>query len=273
MTTLPIGVQVYSVRDTAEKDFKGTIQALKDMGYDFLELAGLYGLTAGELRAIADEVGIPVFSAHLSLDELLADPEKVIEDYISIGCKYIVISYLPEELRPLTPGFDTVLEEMPKLGKLCAEKGIVLLYHNHDFEFVRLANGEYGLDHLYQTVPADFLQTELDCCWIKVAGEDPVSYVRKYANRCPVVHLKDFYLEGAPKSLNELIGQASGEIEDQGDGYFEFRPVGHGMQDIPAILKAAEESGAHYVVVEQDYSKGRTPMEAVKISLDYLKSL
>ena len=75
-----------------------------------------------------------------------------------------MISYLPEELRPLTPGFDTVLEEMPKLGKLCAEKGIVLLYHNHDFEFVRLANGEYGLDHLYQTVPADFLQTELDCC-------------------------------------------------------------------------------------------------------------
>lgn len=99
MTTLPIGVQVYSVRDMAEKNYKGTIQDLKDMGYDFLELAGLYGLTAGELRAIADEVGIPIFSAHLSLDELLGDPKKVIEDYFSIGCKYIAISYLPEELR------------------------------------------------------------------------------------------------------------------------------------------------------------------------------
>lgn len=59
MKTLPVGVQVYSVRDDAAKDFKGTMQKLKDMGYDGVELAGLYGMEADEVRKILDEVGIP----------------------------------------------------------------------------------------------------------------------------------------------------------------------------------------------------------------------
>lgn len=273
MTKLPIGVQVYSVRDVAEKDFKGTAQKLKDMGYDFLELAGLYGMSAQEVRAAADEVGIPILSAHVPLAEMLEDPEKVISDYVYLGCKYIAIPYLPDDLRPLTPGFDTVMDAIPKLGKICNEKGATLLYHNHDFEFVKMEDGSYALDYMYAHVPADLLQTELDCCWVKVAGEDPAAYVRKYQGRCPVVHLKDFYREGNPENMYELIGQESDQDAGKGTGYFEFRPVGHGMQDVPSIIKAAEESGASYLVVEQDESKGRTSLEAVKMSIDYLRSL
>lgn len=273
MKMLPIGIQVYSVRDAAEKDFKGTLQALKEMGYDFLELAGLYGMSFEKARAAVEEAGIPVLSAHVPWDELMREPERTIAGYVSLGCRYIVIPYLSEELRPAAPGFARVVRTIPELGKRCAEKGAVLLYHNHDFEFTRMENGTYVLDLLYQAVPAELLQTELDSCWIKVAGEDPAAYVRKYKGRCPVVHLKDFTLKGPRRELDTLIAWASGAQPQSEDGFFAFRPVGYGMQDIPAILRAAEESGARYLVVEQDYSLEHTPLKAAQMSVEYLREL
>ena len=272
MGKLPVGLQVYSVRDDAEKDFLGTLKKIREIGYDFVELAGLYGQTADEVKAALDEAGIPALSAHVPLVELEADLEKTVADYKKIGCKFIAIPYLPDELRPNTPGYEKVMKLIPEIGKACNAQGITLLYHNHDFEFVRVANGKYALDDLYDTVPAELLQTELDCCWVKVAGEDPAAYVRKYSGRCPVVHLKDFYKVGTPKNMYELIGVESKAAEKE-EGRFEFRPVGFGMQVMPELLDAAVESGASYLVVEQDASVGRTPMEAVTMSKKYLDLL
>ena len=68
--------------------------------------------------------------------------------------------------------------------------------------------------------------------------------------------------------MYELIGI---EKKEEAKGTFEFRPVGHGMQNIPAIIEAAEASGAKWLVVEQDRSIGRTPLEAVQMSIEYLK--
>lgn len=272
MAKLPVGVQVYSVRDDAQKDFLGTMKKIKEIGYDFVELAGLYGMSAAEVKAALDETGIPALSAHVPLVELEADAEKAVADYVSIGCKYIVIPYLPEELRPNTPGFDKVMKLIPRLGEVCNAHGAKLLYHNHDFEFVKVESGEYGLDYMYGNIPAELLQTELDCCWVKVAGEDPAQYIRKYANRCPVVHLKDFYKEGKPQNMYALIGIEE-EEKKADEGKFEFRPVGFGMQVVPELLEAAEESGAEYLVVEQDESVGRTPMEAITMSRKYLALL
>ena len=268
MTNLPIGVQVYSVRDVADKDFRGTMQALKDMGYDFVELAGLYDKSAEEIRAILDEVGIPAVSAHVPYVELLADPAGTIAKYQTIGVKYIAFPYLNDDVRHGTPAFPTTLENMRKICEIAKEMGMIMLYHNHDFEFVRMEDGEYAFDYMYKTIPADLLQTEIDTCWVNVAGENPADYIRKYAGRCPVVHLKDFYKEGAAEGMYELIGV---EKKEEAKGVFEFRPCGYGLQDMPAIVKAAEESGASYLVVEQDRSIGRTSLEAVELSIKYLK--
>lgn len=271
-TNLPVGVQVYSVRDDAAKDFKGTMQKLKDMGYDGVELAGLYTYTPEEIADILKEVGIPAISAHVPYDQLVADPEGTIKAYQTIGCKYIAFPYLQDELRPGTPAFPEVLKNMENICRIAKDLGMIMMYHNHDFEFIKMdtENGPmYGLDYMYETIPAELLQTELDTCWVNVAGENPSDYIRKYAGRCPVVHLKDFYKEGAPEGMYELIGI---EKKEKAAGVFEFRPVGNGLQDMPSILKAAEESGAAWVVVEQDRSVGRTPLEAVKMSIDYLKN-
>ena len=72
MKTLPVAVQVYSVRDDAERDFKGTMQKIKDMGYDGVELAGLYGMKPAEVKAILEEVGLVPLSAHVPFQELEA---------------------------------------------------------------------------------------------------------------------------------------------------------------------------------------------------------
>ena len=94
MKTLPVAVQVYSVRDDAERDFKGTMQKIKDMGYDGVELAGLYGMKPAEVKAILEEVGLVPLSAHVPFQELEADIEGTVAQYKEIGMQYIAIPYL-----------------------------------------------------------------------------------------------------------------------------------------------------------------------------------
>jgi sugar phosphate isomerase/epimerase len=76
-----------------------------------------------------------------------------------------------------------------------------------------------------------------------------------------------------PTDMYELIGIESQKKEDVSEGFFEFRPVGYGMQNVPAILNAALKAGSKWIVVEQDSSNDRTPMEAVRMSREYLKKL
>lgn len=272
MKTLPVAVQVYSVREDAERDFKGTMQKLKDIGYDAVELAGLYGMEAAEVRAILDEVGIPAISAHVPFQELMSDLEGTVEKYATIGVKYVAIPYLEEEDRPGQPKFEDNVVKFKEICEACKAKGIMTLYHNHDFEFLKMPDGRYALDYIYDTIPADLLQTEIDTCWVNVAGENPADYIRKYTNRSPVVHLKDFYKEGRPANMYELIG-TDVKKEEESVGVFEFRPVGSGMQDFPAILAASIDAGAEWVVVEQDQAYERAPMDAVTMSREYLKTL
>ena len=81
MKTLPVAVQVYSVRDDAARDFKGTMQKLKDMGYEGVELAGLYDMKPAEVKAILEEVGLVPLSAHVPFQELAADIEGTVAAY------------------------------------------------------------------------------------------------------------------------------------------------------------------------------------------------
>ena len=191
MKTLPVAVQVYSVRDDAERDFKGTMQKIKDMGYDGVELAGLYGMKPAEVKAILEEVGLVPLSAHVPFQELEADIEGTVAQYKEIGMQYIAIPYLMEEDRPGTEKFLKNIETFKKIGEAC--------------------------------------------------------------------------------KMYELIGIETEKKEETGK--FEFRPVGHGMQDIPPVLDAALEAGSKWVVVEQDQSYDTPALEAVKMSRDYLKGL
>lgn len=270
---LPVGLQLYSVRDDMAKDFPGTLKKVKDMGYDGVEFAGLFGHSPEQIKAWCVELGLNPISAHVPLADMLADIDKVIADYKAIGCQYLVVPYVTEERRPGGEKFMQMIEEIRSIGQKVKEAGMVLLYHNHDFEFKKTESGEFGLDYLYANVSADLLQTELDQCWVKYAGQDPVAYLEKYSGRSPVVHLKDFHVEGKQEGdPYALIGLNEGEQKKA--SAFEFRPLGHGVQNIPSIIAASVKAGSKWLIVEQDQpSMGKSPLECVAMSMEYLKSI
>lgn len=270
MTRFPIAVQLYSIRDDMASDFEGSLKAVKDMGYDGVEFAGLYGRSPEQVKALCDELGLVPISAHVAYAEMMEHPEQTMADYAAIGCRYIAIPYLTEEYRPGAEKYDTLVKDIHMLGKVAKDHGLTLLYHNHDFEFQKI-DGEYALDRLYNAVPADLLQTQMDTCWVNVGGEDPAAYLRKYAGRAPVVHLKDFVMPGKkPQNMYHLIGIDDDQPSDVSG--FEYRPLGMGAQNVPEILKACEDVGAEWIVVEQDDPcLDKTPLDCIRLSVDYLK--
>ena len=107
--SLPVAVQVYSVRDDAKADLKGTLKKIKEMGYDGVEFAGLYDHTAAEVKAMCEEIGLVPLSAHVPFVDMLKDPHGVLSTYAEIGCKYVAVPYLVPEHRPGTPNFPFVV--------------------------------------------------------------------------------------------------------------------------------------------------------------------
>ena len=280
---LPVAIQLYSLRDEMAKDFKGTLKAVKEMGYDGVEFAGLYDHDPKEVKAMCDELGLVPISAHVTTDEYLCDEggvPAVLDRWQAVGVKYVVIPYLVEDRRPgaarwkgedvKNPTYDL----MKAVGEGAIERGMQLLYHNHDFEFKNKVDGKYMLEALYDSFTPELLASELDTCWVNVGGEVPADYIKKFTGRAPVVHLKDFHMTGSlPKHLYALIGIDEEESQAE-ENTFEFRPVGHGLQDMPAILASSIEAGAKWVVVEQDDpTPGTTPLECAAKSISYLKGL
>lgn len=266
---LPVALQLYSVRDAFQADAVATLEKVKDMGYQGVEFAGLYDNDPAMLKEKLDQLGLKAISAHVPFADLSSNLDQVISDYRILGCSFIVIPWLDAKKFLSAEALPSTIEAVKVIGKKLAEAGFTLLYHNHDFEFEKI-DGKYIIDILYDSVCEDHLKTELDTCWVNVGGENPADFVRKYAKRSPVVHLKDF-VGGGKEGLYELIG--NDQVKTDNKASFDFRPVGYGVQDIPSILSASLDAGATWVVVEQDRSSERDPLEAVKMSRDYLKTL
>lgn len=249
MEKLPIAAQVYSVREEAAADFDDTMKALAQMGYDGVELAGLYGKDPKEIRSALDRWGLQAVSAHVAYDEFARDLEGTVETYRKIGCSYVAVPHLGAERWYGGDKYQETLSYLEKIAEKCREAGIQLLYHNHDFEFARTQDGAYQLDAFYGARETANLATQLDLCWVKVGGADPVEYLDKYSGRCPVVHVKDFIREDGIV----LVALGDGEL---------------GVGDVVA---QAVKSGTRYLVVEQDDHKYGTPMENMKKSIGYLR--
>lgn len=275
MKQFKVGVQLYSVRDEMEKDMYKTLKAIKEMGYDYVEFAGYYGKTAEEVKAMLDELDLKAISVHQSYDLFLEKGQEAVDFLKTIGAKYSAIPWMGPENHKGSENFDKAVADIKKVAKLLKDNGIAMLYHNHDFEFEKV-DGKFKLDWLYETIPADLLQTEIDTCWVHYAGYDPADYLLKYTGRAPVVHLKDFVCEklgaGPVYALIGSDGKEEKKASKEETG-FKFAPCGDGIQDFTKILDAAEKAGAEYVIVEQDQTYDLPSLEAVKKSREYLKTL
>ena len=271
MKKYPIGLQLYSVRSDLYRDFEGTLKAVSEMGYEGVEFAGLYGKSAGEAAEICAKYHLTPISAHVGLSEMEGDPDGVFAFYKELGCRFIAVPYLGDGDRPGQENHEKVLSSIASLAEKAKEYGLVMMYHNHDFEFVRMPSGKYGYDEMFERVPG--LCAQIDTCWVKVAGEDPAGYLQKYKDRVPVVHFKDYYKKGDKnENLYSLIGMEEKEKANEED--FAFRPIGCGMQNVPGLLKALEGTNCEWIIVEQDEpSQGKSRLECAEISIKNLKEM
>ena len=274
MKKFKIGLQLYSIREDMEKDMDSALRQVKEMGYDCVEFAGYFGHSAEEVKAILDKYGLECVSVHQAPQLFVDEGQKAVDYIKTLGVKYAAVPWYEKDKLAGSPEWDNTVKMFTDVAELLKKNGIKMMYHNHDFEFNKV-DGKFILDWIYDTIPQDLIEPEVDTCWVHYAGYNPAEYLLKYSGRINIVHLKDFAcknLGGGPvyALIDEDGNEKKGSKEDNG---FEFRPVGHGIQDIPSIIEASEKAGASVLIVEQDQSNDRPPMEAAKMSREYLKSL
>jgi sugar phosphate isomerase/epimerase len=242
MPKLPIAAQMYTVRDLMAKDVTGTIRAVAALGYDGIEFAGLYNTPVPELRALVDELGLRVSSAHVGLKELQGDLDKAIADYQALGCGIIVVPWLDPSLRSDYAALSATLNPIAERVRAA---GMRLAYHNHDFE-LKEEGGTTGLDQLRSAIAPELMGFELDCGWVHKAGQNPLAKAHELAGRLPLLHIKDVDAKG------DWIEVGSGE-------------VGYGP-----VVDAAADLGVEWLIVELDVCP-RPPLESLEISLNWLR--
>lgn len=254
-----VGLQLYSVRDAMAKDVPGTLERVRDMGYEYVEFAGYFGYTAEKMRQMLDELGLKCVSVHQGYRDLLEKPEETISYLKTLGVRYFVVPHMGRENHKGGNNFENTVKEFQQIAKLLKSVDMKLLYHNHEFEFEKYED-KFLLDWLFETVGYENLGTEIDTCWVKYAGYSPEVYIEKHAGRTDVLHIKDFVgTTGLGKTLEE--------------NHFSMRPVGEGIQDWNAILSAAEKSGTKYYIVEQDDYFDTNSLDAAKRSREFLQSI
>ncbi len=247
MARIPVGLQMYTLRDLTAADYVGTVTAVAEMGYEGIEDTPPADMSAAEYRSLLEDLGLAAAGTHTSLDALEADLDRVADFWLEVGATYISVAYLPEERRADADGWRAAAEAMSDVGGKLAERGLVLGYHNHSFEFQQF-DGEYGLDIFYRAAHAEHVQAEIDVYWVQHGGVDPAEYIRSMPGRTPLIHLKDMAEDGA------------------------FAEVGEGVLAWDSIFDASEANGAAWYIVEQDVCQ-RPPLESVKISLDNLREM
>ena len=270
---MKVGVQLYSVRDKMEADMRATLQAVKDMGYDYVEFAGYFGKSAQEVRAMLDEIGLTCISVHQTYDVFLDNPEYQVEYLKTIGAKYCAIPWMAPEKHKGAADYEQTVADIAGVAKLLKENGIQMLYHNHDFEFVKV-EGKYKYDWLFDSVEG--IDPEIDTCWVKYAGVEPCEYIKKYSGRINVLHLKDFTCKvlnaGPAYALIDADGNPVESVSKEDNG-FAFRPVGCGLQNFEEILACAKENGTEYVIVEQDQWYDNDSLDQIRTSRENLRKL
>ena len=242
-----LGLQLYTVRDALKADHVGTLTQVKQIGYDAVEVAG--GMPGGpvEFRKLLEGLGLRVAGVHVGFGQLQANPTECTDLARAIGTLEVVCSSIPRERTETLEDWLAGAEVLEKAGEACRADGVRLSYHNHSFEFLKF-DDRYALDLLYEHTSPENLCAELDTYWIKHGGEDPVAYLRRYAGRCPILHLKDM-------------------ADDQERSFTE---IGRGILDWQAIHRAALDAGVEWYCVEQDVCRG-DPLESARISAQFIR--
>jgi sugar phosphate isomerase/epimerase len=258
--TKPIGLELYTVRHLFAKTPKETLKDVADAGYREVEAAVFLPMNLSEAdfkRAItADGLANP--SGFVDMPKTTDDWKKSVEQAHGFGWKYMVTGYTD---RADADGWKRLADLFNQCGKLSQAAGIQFCYHNHIREFEKLGS-TIGYDILLENCEPALMKMEMDIFWITYSGFDPLPYFKSYPGRFPLLHIKDM--------KKDAVGSTMKFPSDSGPN--PFAAVGQGKIDWAKIFAHAGEAGAKHIFVEQDRSDV-PPLEAIKISFDYLRTL
>ncbi len=251
---LPIGLQLYSVRNLLPKDFDGTLAQVRAAGYTEVEAAGYYDKTAVDFRKAMDKAGLRCTSTHHTLALLLAQQDELIEYGRALGLDYIICPW-PRRRDPALTGALTlddwrwVAGELNRIGEKVKAAGMSFGYHNHGPEF-GVENGVVFYDELLRLTDPKLVCFEMDCGWVAAAGRNPVDYLSKTPERFPLLHVKDM-VKGA-------------------NGQYHSTVMGRGVVNYKPILRAATGL-KHYYIEQEEFDMD--PIEALRLDAEYMKKL
>ena len=250
-----LGVQLYTVRDTITKDPAKDLKAIEAIGYQEVEI--VYATLDAIWPALKD-TKLKAVSAHVDTAIFMEGGGKLDDAIAALkdkGFSFIVLPYVPPSDRGGLDTFKKLADTLNKAGEKAHAAGLTLCYHNHAFEFEPMG-GTTGLELMLKETQKSLVSLELDIFWASVAGHKPVEVMKKHADRIALLHLKDKAAE-VPVQYNENVPAP------------DFKEVGHGSIDIPAVLAEAKHIGVKNYFVEQDHTPG-DPLDSLKQSFDYL---
>lgn len=253
-----IGVQLYSFRNQFKTDVKATVETIHKMGITEVEAGDSYGMTPPAFKQLLDDNSIKVVSVGADFNKLISDPQSFIDNAKFYGARYVVCFWIPHNDKT---GFTiddakNAVSVFNTAGKLFKENGLSFCYHAHGYEFLPYEK-ETLFDYLAKNLDPKYVNFEMDVFWIKQPGQDPVTLMKKYPGRFPLLHLKD-RKTGTPNSMNGQADEESNVVLGTGD-------VG-----IAAIMKEAKKQKVEHYFIEDESSH---PVEQIPQSLQYLKSL
>jgi sugar phosphate isomerase/epimerase len=238
---LPIGLELYSVREELDRDLPKTLQAVAKMGYQVVEFYSPYfkwkPTYAKEVRSQLDDLNLRCYSTHNGFDSFAPESNMAhaIELNQILGTRYIVLASAPQTSG--VEGWKSLSEKLATAVEKLKSHGLSAGYHNHQAEWAKLENGQRILEVLAANTPKEFaLQLDVGTC--EEAGADPVAWVEANPGRIKMMHLKDW----APGGQSDKKG---------------YRVLfGEGVTPWKKLLSAAVTvGGAEYFLIEQEGSR------------------
>lgn len=255
---LPIGLELYTVRNELGKDFDGTLQKVAAIGYKEVELFSFFNKKASEIRKSLSAAGLTCPAAHYQTPQLRTGLDEHIEYAKELGLSYMICAFLQPQERKSIDDYRRLADFFNKVGEQCQKAGLQFGYHAHNFEYTSY-NGVVAFDELLRLTDPKLFKIELDCYWMTRGGRDPAVYLKRFPERFPLLHIKDMK-PGHPPTT------------DLKEGSDAFTEVGRGSIDWKRIFTAAPAGTIKHYFVEQDICE-RPPLDSARISYDYLHNL
>lgn len=255
-----------------------TLNAIKAAGYDGIELNGfMICPTSFLVRALTKAAGMPtgkggnfdwveltkaaglqVVSLHEDLGSIKRDPDAVIEEAKKFGTDKIVITGMYRFDYTDVSALDGLSKDLNQYGKILADAGICLLYHNHNCEFRKLENGQTAYEYLIANTDPDYVNFELDTYWPTEAGVPALELMQKLGSRMKLWHINDRGTKAKGPSMTPILTSDSMEL-------------GTGNMNLDALMQQAMAVNVSAVILEshKNWIDG-SPVKSIQKSAEFL---